>query len=956
MTGSLAGCVPGEAEPAEPPEATSEARSALTATFAAGSIIIPLDTTFQDSGALRIYGLVYRLLANNVPVHWAINPAKAQGGTDFTVVAPTLVRDYETNANIGRPIAYRGGPFIIDSADRAAALPIIDEWFLTNVSVVHTVVSGTFTANIERTLTAAPRIAVLQDGFEAIAIADLSAAGIPDSNGNPWAVGSPDIVTEAAVAGPTTTSHVDGALWNADGTPKYCSLIAMHYNATARTPEVVAEVRGWLTGQPGNHAMMQCQATATFENNAAGRFLTTTGVVDDGNAPNPVAVRVTGDPLIQTDGQLLADTGAVDSLGLAAGSTFRTGVRTIANLSTAPVNTRIMLVTGRADGNNGNGEVTYLAGHDYLTGSVADVPLSTHPISNGVKILLDGLLSAGCTSATLGQAVVTLTKSGPALVRGNQITYTIAFANTGNGVAGAVTISDALPAGSTFVSASNGGTAAGGVVTWNIGNLAIGQTGSVTLTVGVTADGAYANRATSQYKVGITTKTATSNTVTTTRDATPPDTTITAQPSNPSDDRTPTFNFTSPGTPGATFQCSIDGGPFVACTGPLTTGPLALGNHTFAVRAIDPAGNIDPTPATYSWRVNDTPVAVNDTATTPEDTQVTIPVLANDSGLGDTPIAVVPSTPAHGTVTVTAGNRVLYTPAPGYNGPDTFTYTVTDADGQTATATVTIDVGAVNDAPIAVPDTAAASGAPIDIPVLANDSDPDGDPLTISSVTTPSSGTVTINPDGTLHYTPEPGFTGTVTFTYTISDGQGGMATATVTVDVVAGNRPPITAPDTGEAGTGPIDIPVLANDSDPDGDPLTVTMVTPPASGTVTINPDGSLHYTPEPGYVGDVTITYTVSDGRGGTATGTVTITVSGGVASDNDRDEDTVPDGIDNCPTTANPQQEDQDRDGTGDVCDSDRNGDGFNDNLGVSGGGCSTGGGGNGLGFGLGALGA
>lgn len=155
MTGSLAGCVPGEAEPAEPPEATSEARSALTATFAAGSIIIPLDTTFQDSGALRIYGLVYRLLANNVPVHWAINPAKAQGGTDFTVVAPTLVRDYETNANIGRPIAYRGGPFIIDSADRAAALPIIDEWFLTNVSVVHTVVSGTFTANIERTLTAA---------------------------------------------------------------------------------------------------------------------------------------------------------------------------------------------------------------------------------------------------------------------------------------------------------------------------------------------------------------------------------------------------------------------------------------------------------------------------------------------------------------------------------------------------------------------------------------------------------------------------------------------------------------------------------------------------------------------------------------------------------------------------------------------------------------------------------
>jgi len=952
MAGLIAGCVPGNTDP---PATTSSTSSALTATFTAGTLIIPLDTTFQDFGALRIYGLVYKLLASNVPVHWAIDPAKAAGGADFTVTAPAVVRDYETNANIARPIAYRGGPFIIDAADRAAAIPIIDAWFLTNVSVVHTVVSGTFTAQIARTMTAAPRIAVLQDGFEAIAIADLAAAGIPDSNGNPWAPGSPDIVTEAAVAGPTTTSHVDGALWNADGTPKYCSLTAMHYNATAATPEVVSEVRGWLTGQPGNHAFMQCQATATFENAAAGHFLTTSGIVDDGGAPTAPNIRLPGDPAIQIDGTLVADTGAIDSIGLAAGSAFRAGVRVIANQSGAAATARVMLASGRLNGNPLNGEVTYLSGHDYLTGTVADTPLSTHPLSNGVKILLDGLFAAGCTSPTLGQAIVTLTKSGPAVVNGNQITYTITYANTGNGVAAAATVTDALPPGSTFVSASNGGTLAGGVVTWTVGNLAIGQTGSVTLTVGVTADGAYANKATIQFKIGVTPKTTTSNTVSTTRDATPPDTTIAVKPSNPSDDRTPTFNFSSPGTPNATFQCSVDGGAFVACTGPITLGPLPLGSHTFAVRAIDPAGNIDPTPATYTWRINDKPVAVADTATTPEDAAVTIAVLANDSGLGDAPITVVATTPAHGTVTVTVDNKILYTPTPGYNGPDTFTYTITDADGQTATATVTVEVGPLNDAPIALPDTAVAGSTPIDIAVLGNDSDPDGDPLTVSSVTPPSSGTVTINPDGTLRYTPEPGFIGEATFSYTISDGQGGMATATVTVAVGVGNRPPVAQPDGATVGTAAVDIPVLANDSDPDGDPLTVTVVAPPAQGTVTINPDGSLHYTPPPGFVGEVTITYEVSDGHGGTAMATVTITVLGGAPAEGDQDDDGVADGLDNCPTTANADQADQDHDGMGDVCDADRNGDGFNDNLGVSGGGCSTGGG-NGLGFGLGVLGA
>ena len=160
-------------------------------------------------------------------------------------------------------------------------------------------------------------------------------------------------------------------------------------------------------------------------------------------------------------------------------------------------------------------------------------------------------------------------------------------------------------------------------------------------------------------------------------------------------------------------------------------------------------------------------------------------------------------------------------------------------------------------------------------------------------------------------------------------------------------NLPPIAVDDRAHADTLPIDIRVLANDSDPDGDALIVTSVTTPTSGTATINPDFTVHYTPVPGFVGTATFRYTISDGKGGTASATVT------VISDGDDDGDGVPDVNDNCPNVDNPDQADRDHDGIGDACDPDKDGDGFADNVGVSGGGCQTGGGGLGLGV-LGAL--
>ena len=137
--------------------------------------------------------------------------------------------------------------------------------------------------------------------------------------------------------------------------------------------------------------------------------------------------------------------------------------------------------------------------------------------------------------------------------------------------------------------------------------------------------------------------------------------------------------------------------------------------------------------------------------------------------------------------------------------------------------------------------------------MIANDSDPDGDPLTVQSVTTPQFGTAVIS-NNMVVYTPSPtGAAGTDTFNYTINDGRGGTASATVTVTVgLPPNRPPVAVDDAATTPSGqPVTINVIANDSDPDGDPLTVQSVTAPLFGTAVIS-NNMVIYTPAAGVAG--------------------------------------------------------------------------------------------------------
>ena len=277
--------------------------------------------------------------------------------------------------------------------------------------------------------------------------------------------------------------------------------------------------------------------------------------------------------------------------------------------------------------------------------------------------------------------------------------------------------------------------------------------------------------------------------------------------------------------------------------------------------------------------VNDPPDAVDDAATTNEDTAATISVLANDTDPDNDVLSISAVTQgAKGTVVINPDKTVTYTPNANVSGSDSFTYTISDGNGGSDTATVAITVNAVNDAPDAVNDAAATNeDTAVILTVLANDVDVDGDALQGTAVTQGTLGAVTLNGNGTVTYTPAPNASGVDAFTYTVRDGGGLTDTATVTVSIAPINDAPVAVADAATTReNAPVAIIVLANDSDVEGHPLTVTSVSNPPGGTAVVNANSTITYTPDANFNGTDTFTYTLSDGQGGTATGTVTMTV--------------------------------------------------------------------------------
>lgn len=215
----------------------------------------------------------------------------------------------------------------------------------------------------------------------------------------------------------------------------------------------------------------------------------------------------------------------------------------------------------------------------------------------------------------------------------------------------------------------------------------------------------------------------------------------------------------------------------------------------------------------------------------------------------------------------------------------------TTEDGAPVDITVTGIAAPANLAPVANPDSAVvAEDGTVLIDVLANDTDPENDTLTLQSASAANGGSVAIV-NGRLRFAPLPDFFGTTTLTYNVTDGQGNVSQGTVTVDVAPVPDAPTAGDDSGVGFETQYDTAfttgnVLDNDSDPDGDSLTISAVlTSGTHGVVTNNGDGTFDYDPN-GAFGELaagqtaidTFEYTVTDSTGGTDTATVEILISG------------------------------------------------------------------------------
>jgi hypothetical protein len=361
---------------------------------------------------------------------------------------------------------------------------------------------------------------------------------------------------------------------------------------------------------------------------------------------------------------------------------------------------------------------------------------------------------------------------------------------------------------------------------------------------------------------------------------------------------------------------------------------LAVGEtdtDTFDYTIVDAAGNTAFTTVTITITgANDAPVAEDDAYNVNEDGTLNgTSVLLANGGLADNDIdgdsLTVNTTPvtdvSNGTLTLNSDGTFTYIPDSDFNGVDSFVYEINDGNGGTDTATVTIIVNPVNDdftdnnETITVNEDSGSNtgnvidGSSVDGPlsvttfmvagdatVYQADGSGSGDTATISGV-----GTLQIQSDGSYDFTPAANYNGPVpVVTYTLTDGSGTDDTSTLTISVDAVNDPVIAVDDVmNTAQDTPVSLDVTTNDTDVDGDTLTVTEINggaitaggasvAVANGSVSLDADGmTLTFTPASGYVGPITFAYTVSDG-----TVTDTADVTGTVTNANDAPVNTVP----------------------------------------------------------------
>ncbi len=585
--------------------------------------------------------------------------------------------------------------------------------------------------------------------------------------------------------------------------------------------------------------------------------------------------------------------------------------------------TNVVFISASGSGTTNAGAVNWTVGN-LVAGATTNLSLTVTAPASGTITNTATVTSTTAdptpgnnTSAPVGASItpladVIVTGNGPTnVLEGGTIIYSVTVTNAGPSTASNVVVGDSLPPGIIFGSASDGGINNSGMVTWpTITSLTNGGTFTFTVTVTAPASGILTNIVSgvsptadpnSGNNDGSSPSAITITTVTPVADLAVGKSG--AAGSFLGGNFSYTISVTNFGPSTATTYAvtdSLPAGIIFMSSVPVTTtnasnqviwnlGSLAAGantnltlNVTTAARGtvtnfatvgspiFDPSTTNNTSPPVVTSVTNLPPVAVNDSATTPKNVAVTFPVLSNDSDPDGDPLTIISVSPTNGAANV-VGTNVVFTPATNFFGAATVGYTINDGQGGTSSALITINV--TNRPPVTVNDTASMlENVAVTIPVLANDSDPDGDVLTIISVS-PTNGTANIVGTNVV-FTPATNFLGTAFCGYTITDGSGGTNSALITINVT--NRPPVAVNDMASTAVNlPVTIPVLANDSDPDGNPLTIISASP-TNGAAIIS-GTNVVFTPATNFVGTAFCGYIITDGNGGTNSALITITVT-------------------------------------------------------------------------------
>ncbi len=560
---------------------------------------------------------------------------------------------------------------------------------------------------------------------------------------------------------------------------------------------------------------------------------------------------------------------------------------------------KIAIVLGNGAG--GFGAASFLETHNPVIASTSPQYITTGDFNaDGRTDLISANAAVNNVSVFINSARipdVSLTKvHNGDFSTGFQGTYTLTVSNTGTGATvGTTTVTDTLPAGLSFVAGDGTNwtcSAAGQDVTCTTSEpIQDGESSSITLTVDIASAAA--------PSVTNTASVANSGELNNSANNSASDTAAVNTPPVSNDDQITTNEdisanislvSTDANNDALTYSIASPSNGTLSGTIPnltYTPNPNFNGADSFTFRTNDGKANSNTAIVNVTVNpVDDAPIATNDIYVVAEDDalEVTAPgILINDTEAdGSTLTAQLVTTTPEGTLVLNPNGSFTYTPPANFSGTETFTYTAFDGTLPSNTATVTITYDAVNDSPEAANQSVSTNeDIALAITLVANDVD--NTDLTYTVLTNPTKGTLSGTAPN-LTYTPNANYFGTDSFTFKASDGNSDSNTATVNITINPVNDAPVALNENysvndGDTLTVPATSGVLINDSDLENNPLVAVLVTQPANGSVTLNPDGSFSYTPN--INGTDSFTYVANDGNianNSSNVATVTIAVGG------------------------------------------------------------------------------